>query len=525
MKKFIIILILFSLSSVLLIAENIAVLGFEKTDKASAYVAKQLTEKDFSDILKENSDYMLVNKKETKAALKEIGCDNVTYLGKTDRISIGEKLTADILIWGEVSSVSLTEFKVNANIMSMKSSEVVSTSFNVEKSKKKRYKILEEELIVKIHEFSSGEINKLFSIASQHFQSESYEAAEASFKDIIAIEPTHLEANFYLGLIYYINQEYEISESFYLTALETDPENSDVKDYLSKTYLKQDKVDEAIQVLTEIAELNEDKEVWVRIGRIYGENEYYDEAVEAHDKALELDPEYAEAHYIKAYLLYDIDEYEDAIPSFEAASNAFPDDDDIQKKLATCYKKTGKLDSAILQYKGIIEEQPDNIRAYMNLANTYNATEQYQKALDVASVLIDKVENNSNVFILIATSYSSLKQYDDAERNANKSLDIDPEQFQPYRILSDVAFARGYEKYEKFLQLEEEAKTAYGEKADELTELRDQVKGQANDYFTQADNYLNEDKKRTNNSSELKYIRSRKETLKQLFEVTKKDFF
>ncbi len=525
MNKVILLITLIALFTSVLLADTIAVLGFEKIDKASAYVAKQMSEKDFKSILEDNSDYQLVDLKATKSAVKESGYDNITYLGKADRNVIGEKLSADILIWGEVSSVSNTEFNVIANIMSMKSGEIINSKFIVKKNKKERYNVVNSELIEKLHEFSTGEVDKLLAIASQHFQSENYDAAESTFQDIIAIEAGHLEANFYLGLINFIKEDYVASEEYYLKALETEPDNSDVKDYLSKAYLKQDKMDEAIEVLTEVAEDDANKEIWLRIGRIYADNEYTDEAIEAYDSALEIDAEYPEAYYLKAYLLYDLEEYEDAIEPFEAASEAYPEDDDIQKKLATCYKRTGKLDAAIEQYKGIIAEQPDNIRAYMNLANAYNATENYQEALNVAKELEVKVENNANVFILLATSYSSLQQFSNAEKYANKALEIDPEQFQPYRILSDTYFAKGYNKYEQFLKLEEEAKAAYGDKADQLTEERDKVKGEANDYFVQAENYLNEDQKRTDNSSELKYIKSRKETLKQLLNATKKDFF
>lgn len=525
MKKIIILLVALSFLITVLGAENVAILGFEKNDKASAYVAKQMTERDFEKILKDNDDYDLIGKKETQNALKKANVENVNYLGMDERIAIGETLGADILIWGDVSSLSNTDFKVNANILSMKSAEVVLSSFNVGKNKNERYQIIETELIGKMHEFSSGEIDKLLSIGAQHFQSENYSAAESTYKDVIAIEPSNLEANFYLGLISFINADYIASEEYYLQALETEPDNNDVKDYLSKAYLKQDKIDEAIDVLTEIAEDNQDKEIWLRIGRIYGDNEYFDEALEAYDKAIEIDPEYAEAFYVKGYLLYDLEEFEEAIVPFETASNAFPEDDDLQKKLATCYKKTGKLDAAIDQYKGIIEEQPDNIRAYMNLANAYNATEQYQEGLDVALTLNEKVHDNANVYILLATSYSYLEQYGNAEKNANKAIEIDPNQFQPYRILSDVYFAKGYKKYEAFLKLEEDAKAAYGEEADRLTDERDKVKGEANDLFKKSDAFLNEDKKRTKNSSELKYINSRKETLKKLLEVTKKDFF
>ncbi|MBN1949479.1 MAG: hypothetical protein JW784_07020, partial [Candidatus Cloacimonetes bacterium] len=121
--------------------------------------------------------------------------------------------------------------------------------------------------------------------------------------------------------------------------------------------------------------------------------------------------------------------------------------------------------------------------------------------------------------------YSALKQNQKAEQNARKALELDNTMYQPYRILSDIYFAKGYEKYENYLQLEEQAKTAYGQQADELVDKRDLAKAAAHDLFLQSDSFLNEALARTDNLSEEKYIKSRKQTLEQLLNATKKDFF
>ena len=162
--------------------------------------------------------------------------------------------------------------------------------------------------------------------------------------------------------------------------------------------------EDAIEMLTEIAENEDDKEVWLRIGFINQDIEYLDDAQTAYENALNIDPDYSEAQLALASLFFEQEMYEEAIPYYEMASESYPDDDNIQKKLASCYKKAGRLDSAIAQYKDIIAEQPDNFKAYVNLANAYTATEQYQLALDTSFKLRDISPNDPRVYILIVHS-------------------------------------------------------------------------------------------------------------------------
>jgi len=460
-----------------------------------------------------------------KKIISKSGYTNLFYLGKDEIAGLGTELEADILIWGTVTSITSSEFKISSKVLSMKSLDVIAVNFNVKKDSKQRKQAIRENLLVRMEEFSAGETEKLIGIAMQHFNSENYASAEESFIFVLEMDPTNIEATFYLGLINFINSDYETAENYYLQALEIDPGNNDIKNYLSKVYLEQDMNDDAITILTEIAEDTQDKLIWMRIGKIYAEMEYYDEAQEAFENAIELEPEYGNAYQEIGYLLYDQEYYEEAIPNLETAAMAFPDDDDIQKKLAYCYKKTGKLDSAIQQYKDIIAEQPDNIRAYMNLANAYTATEQYDEAIETTNILKEKIPEDPKVYVLYAASYSSLKQYNKAEENAMKALELNSSLYQPFRILSDIYFAKGYMKYESYLILEEESKNAYGTEADELIEKRDSTKLEAYNNFSKAKHYLEEVPGLTQNSSEIKYVRSRLDTINQLLDATQKDFF
>ena len=280
--------------------------------------------------------------------------------------------------------------------------------------------------------------------------------------------------------------------------------------------------------LKKITEVQDNKEIWLRIGNIYAELQYTDQAKDAFNHAIEIDEEYFEAFQALGEVLYNMEFYDEAISPLETASNAFPDDDDLQKKLAKCYYKTGKLESAIENYKQMVIDQPENKTAYMNLAGAYRETNQNSEALEVLNNLKTLDPSNPKVYLRLADVHIALEEFIKATHNANKTIEIDADLYDSYRILASIHQKVGYKKYEKFLEFEEMYKDKsiyYGTKADELVEQRDKVKAEAHSNFIKAEYFLNETVKRTDKASVLKDIKLTKTTLKQLKEATKSGGF
>ncbi len=530
MKRIVFSMIILILLSGILLAETqkIGVLKFEKSDRKSEYVTTSLnSNKFFKDVLKDYDSFELISLKESGKVVKESGYTNLFNLGKEQISELGSRIDADILIWGTVSSITDNDFKINAKVMSMKSLDVISETFNVKKASKDRKQAFKEHLFSKIENFAGGEIEKVFGIAMQHFTSKNYQSAEESFLQVLEIDEKNIESHFYLGLIKYLQDKFDESKDHYLKGLEIDTDNKDILDYLSKTYLKLGMLEDAINSLIKISTMEEDKQIWIRIGLIYKESEEIEEAKDAFDKAIEIDEEYAEAYKACGEMLFDDENYEEALPYLEYASEAFPDDGDLQKKSAKCLKEMGDLDKAIEHYKEIIIKAPENVKARMSLANVYIAAEQYQPALDIALEAKEIEPENTKIDILIASSYNSLKKYNKAEEIADKIIEADPSVYQAYRILSELNQARGYSKYEEYLKLDERSTSGevYGAELDDLVVKRDQIKNDANAYFVKSQKFLDDSKEKTDSSAELKYIQSRRETLKKLLEATKKDFF
>jgi hypothetical protein len=118
-----------------------------------------------------------------------------------------------------------------------------------------------------------------------------------------------------------------------------------------------------------------------------------------------------------------------------------------------------------------------------------------------------------------------LKNYDKAENNAQIAIQKEPSNYRPYLTMAKMYQQIGYKKYENYLELEEKAKEAYGEEADRLVNERDSQRDAAHSDFTQAMEYLQKVKARTESKSALREVDSREKSLNQLLEATKSSFF
>jgi len=530
-KKIILLLVLVSLAvgTIWAEAQKVTVLSVERnvTDRDAEYVQNVLMKKDFKKLFAEYDELALIDLKESGKVVKASGYENMNYIGKEKITELGAQLNADVVLWGDISSISKSEFKLTVNILDMKSAELASVNFSVKKDSKSRMVALKDNLIAKIQEFSGGQVDKLMDIAVQQINSKNFESAKEAFENVLEVDAENWQAYFYLGFISSSRnfQDFETAISHYVKAFELNSENSEILNQMSKTYMRMDDLENAVSSLITMAELEpENKDIWMRIGEIHAENESTDDAQEAFEKALEIDEDFADANEALGFLLYDQDYYDEAIPYLEKASDEKPDSDALQKKLAKCYQKAGRLDAAITKYESVVEKNPENTKAYFNLAGAYRINEQNKEALDALLKVKELDPENESVFLRLGDVYLVMKKFNKAETNAVKAKELDPENYEPYFLLAQVKKEQGYVKYEEYLQHEEEYKDKsvyYGDKADEKVEIRDNARDKANAYFTEAKSILNQAMTLADSRSAKKDIKGAIELINQLIAATK----
>jgi tetratricopeptide (TPR) repeat protein len=131
----------------------------------------------------------------------------------------------------------------------------------------------------------------------------------------------------------------------------------------------------------------QESDLWTILGNSYDELDQYEQAIEAHKKALELDPE-----------------------SFKAWTN-----------LGAAYRHSDNYDEARKSYQKALELNPDYAEAYASLGALYifedepkMAVESLEKALKLDDTLPVSHAN-------IAVAYAKLGRFDDAEKALAKA--------------------------------------------------------------------------------------------------------
>jgi tetratricopeptide (TPR) repeat protein len=112
------------------------------------------------------------------------------------------------------------------------------------------------------------------------------------------------------------------------------------------------------------------------------QNHEYDQAVSEFTRAIQINPEYAEAYNSRGITYRDKNEYELAIEDYNKAIEINPQYAEAFNNRGNAYEGKGEYDQAISNYNTAIEINPEYAKAYSNRAITYYYKGEYNKAWD-----------------------------------------------------------------------------------------------------------------------------------------------
>ena len=114
-----------------------------------------------------------------------------------------------------------------------------------------------------------------------------------------------------------------------------------------------------------------DPDVRFNMGIAYKAKGESDKAIVEYRKALELAPEYSEAHNNLGNLLKDQKNFDEAIYHFEASIKIFPENPSTHNNLGTVHAMKGEISKAAIQFAKAVRIQPSYIDARQNLGVAY----------------------------------------------------------------------------------------------------------------------------------------------------------
>jgi tetratricopeptide (TPR) repeat protein len=196
-------------------------------------------------------------------------------------------------------------------------------------------------------------------------------------KNLLEVEPDNAAVGFVLSMAYYMKGEYELQEQQRSLALQDEksieavvawckdlvqrfPDNYYAHLLLGSAYRYQDELDNSREAYTKAIEINPNlADAYLGLGATYYAEDNVDEAITYLKKAVEINPRLMPAHFSLGLLYEFIGREDEAIASYEKTIEIDPNFVEAYFSLAGLYAKKGEKDKAVEAYEKVIALDPD----------------------------------------------------------------------------------------------------------------------------------------------------------------------
>jgi tetratricopeptide (TPR) repeat protein len=142
-------------------------------------------------------------------------------------------------------------------------------------------------------------------------------------------------------------------------------------------------VESALVSYNKAVKINPDfAEAHYRIGGVINDQGDFDAAINSYKVAIKLKPDYAEAYIDMGNALNDQGNLEASIDIYKRAIKIKPNYAEAYYNMGLVLYSKGNLDSAIDSYKQALQIKPDNAEAYIDMGNAFKAKDDLQAAAD-----------------------------------------------------------------------------------------------------------------------------------------------
>ena len=256
----------------------------------------------------------------------------------------------------------------------------------------------------------SGSVSTLFVAAAQHHQSGRLAEAEALYRQILELDPGHVESLHNLGVLAQQTRRYPMAE---------------------------DLIGRAITLNGRIAHFHQSLADTLRIqGKL-------DEAAARYRRAIELKPDFAQAHYNLALALNGQDKLAEAASSYRRAIAVKPDFAEAHNNLGALLTDQGRPDEAEASCRRAIDLRPDFAHAHFNLALALNgqdklaeAASSYRRTIDLKPDIAE-AHNNLGAFL------KDQGKLDEAAASCRRAIALKPDYAEAHNNLGNVLRAQG----------------------------------------------------------------------------------
>ena len=168
-----------------------------------------------------------------------------------------------------------------------------------------------------------------------------------------------------------------------------------------------------------------------------------EEAEKSYKKAIELKPDYAEAHYNLGVILQSLGRFDETEKSYKKAIELKPDFPEAHYNLGVTLQNLGRLDEAETSLKKAIELKPDFPEAHNNLGNTLFELSKIDEAETSLKKAIELKPDYAEAHYNLGVTLQNLGRLDEAEKSYKKAIELKPDYAEAHNNLGATLLELG----------------------------------------------------------------------------------
>ncbi|MCR4297358.1 MAG: tetratricopeptide repeat protein, partial [Gallionella sp.] len=185
---------------------------------------------------------------------------------------------------------------------------------------------------------------------------------------------------------------------------------------------------EAKAIIQDICRANgRDAEAWFLLGAVNGQLKLYDEAMDCCRKAIDLNPDYADAHYNLAQACMHQKRWEEAVSAYRHVIRLQPNHAEAHNALGLALENLGRIDEAMRRYRETLRLQPQHADAYYNLGNVLPYFDDTEKSVECYQQALRHRPDFVKVFINLGFALHSLGRLDEAQQAFQRVQALEPD--------------------------------------------------------------------------------------------------
>jgi tetratricopeptide (TPR) repeat protein len=213
--------------------------------------------------------------------------------------------------------------------------------------------------------------------------------AIAEYETLARLQPNDIENVLLLGQLYALNHDSAKAEAEFKAAQKIDANSEEVVLNMARLYAEEGDAQRSVDTLSAIPVDDRTPRIEFALGASYDQLKKPKEAAAAYRRALDLDPDNADAQHALANSLLIDGQLDEALKVYNQLAAADPTDTQAEVHVSEIQRRQGHYDEALATLEKTKGQVQDPTELNYNEALTYDALGKYDQAVQILTGLLD----------------------------------------------------------------------------------------------------------------------------------------